>query len=440
MTGVGWEYHLYKDLNFRITNPELTINAVSLNDAGDYYCKAQRGDFSVDSETLQVRVQKPPEPQIRSEWTEAFPGEKVSLQCVIQGVPENWNYMWFKDSSKIVSSGETNIKGNTLSLSVKSSHYGAYMCQAELQGRKVTTAKSTPHLITVHGSQPTILLQQDPSHPAIYTGEQVKLTCSIQEKTSKWQYFWQKDSQQVNTDNNPIYTIQNATCSQQGNYTCQVRRGEMTYVKSVLLTIREPPKPNLSIESEWNMFYQTEKVTLKCSVDEESNKWGYEWFRNGSLLKKDEAISFSGNTLFISSAKPGHSGQYTCRGKHLTRTVTTQENKAVQLRIKDITPRPTIKKHEWFELFYTEEKVQLDCNMPEVRWEYRWYKDTSSDHKNLITDSEFTIDAVSLTDAGDYHCKAKRGDFSVDSETLRVRVQGEFLCPYKLLLTPFQRV
>lgn len=100
------------------------------------------------------------------------------------------------------------------------------------------------HFINYHilynykGSQPTILLQQDPSHPAIYTGEQVKLTCSIQEKTSKWQYFWQKDSQQVNTDNNPLYTIQNATCSQQGNYTCQVRRGEMTYTKSTILTIR----------------------------------------------------------------------------------------------------------------------------------------------------------------------------------------------------------
>uniref|UniRef100_A0A8C1MDH3 Ig-like domain-containing protein n=1 Tax=Cyprinus carpio TaxID=7962 RepID=A0A8C1MDH3_CYPCA len=420
MTGVGWEYHLYKDLKLRITNPELTIDAVSLNDAGDYYCKAQRGDFSVDSETLQVRVQKPPEPQIRSEWTEAFPGEKVSLECVIQGVPENWNYMWFKNSSKIFSSGDTNTTGNTLILSVKSSHYGAYMCQAELQGRNVTTAKSTPHLITVHGSQPTILLQQDPSHPAIYTGEQVKLTCSIQEKTSKWQYFWQKDSQQVNTDNNPIYTIQNATCSQQGNYTCQVRRGETTYTKSTILTIREPPKPNLSIESQWHMFYQTEKVTLKCSVDEESNKWGYEWFKNGGLVKRDENISFSGNTLSISSAKASHSGQYTCRGKHLTRTsVTTRETGAVQLHIQDKKPKPTITKHEWFEFFYTEERVHLKCNMTGVGWEYKWYKDL-----NLwIANPELTINAVSLNDAGDYYCKAQRGDFSVDSETLQVRVQ-----------------
>ncbi|XP_026099283.1 titin-like [Carassius auratus] len=420
MPGVGWEYHWYKGSTLRITHPELTIDAVSLSDRGNYHCKAKRGDFSVDSETLQVRVQKPPQPHIQSDWTEAFPGEKVSLQCVIRDVSENWNYTWFKDSSKIDSRAETNIQGNNLTLSVKSSHHGAYECQAELQERNVSTVRSKQHFLTVHGSQPTILLQQDPSHPEIYTGEQVKLTCSIQEKTSKWQYFWQIDSQQVSTVNNPIYTIQNATLSQKGNYTCQVRRGEMTYANSTILTIREPPKANMSIESQWNMFYPTEKVTLKCSVDEESNKWGYEWFKNGGSLKDDKDISVSRNTLSISSAKVGHSGQYTCRGKHLARTlVTTRETEAVQLRIQDIKPKPNITKHVWFELFYAEEKVQLHCNMTGVGWEYHWYKGSTL----RITHPELTIDAVSLSDSGNYHCKAQRGNFSVDSETLQVRVQ-----------------
>ncbi len=59
--------------------------------------------------------------------------------------------MWFKDQDKIVSSSETNVKENTLTLSVQSSHDGAYVCQAELQDRKVMTATSTPHSLTVHG-------------------------------------------------------------------------------------------------------------------------------------------------------------------------------------------------------------------------------------------------------------------------------------------------
>ncbi|XP_050952882.1 basement membrane-specific heparan sulfate proteoglycan core protein isoform X16 [Labeo rohita] len=512
MPGDGWEYHWHKDSNPLTTNPELTINSTSVNDTGVYHCKAQRGDFSVDSETVQVRVQKPPEPQIQSNWTEAFPGENVSLQCVIQDVSKNWNYLWFKNSSEI-SSGEININGNTLTLSVESSHNGAYECQAELQDRNVTTAKSTSHSLTVHGSQPTILLEQDPPYPEIYTGEQVKLSCRIQEQTSQWEYLWKKDSQQVNTDvNNSIYTIQNATRSQKGEYTCHVQRREMTFAKSTNLTIRERPEPKiqsnwteaftgekvslqcviqdvsenwnylwfknsseissgeiningntltlsvesshngayecqaklqdrkvtttkstmhllrvkelpqpkLSIESKWKVFYPTEKVTLNCSIDEDSNEWDYEWFRNGVQLNKDEDISSSGNTLSISSAKASHSGQYTCRGKHLMRTsVTTNQTEAVHLHIQNGTPKPNITKHKWFKFFYTEEQVQLHCNMPGDGWEYHWHKDSNP----LTTNPALTINSTSVSDTGDFHCKAKRGDFSVDSETVQVRVQ-----------------
>ncbi len=100
--------------------------------------------------TFSSLLLEPPIPQVQSDWTEAFTGEKVSLQCVIQD-SNNWNYTWFKGQDKIISSSETNIKENTLTLSVQSSHDRAYVCQAKLQDRKVTTAKSTPHLLTVHG-------------------------------------------------------------------------------------------------------------------------------------------------------------------------------------------------------------------------------------------------------------------------------------------------
>ncbi|KAL0158776.1 hypothetical protein M9458_046852, partial [Cirrhinus mrigala] len=53
MPGDGWEYHWYNDSELQIINPELTINSASLTDAGGYHCKAKRGNFSVDSETVQ---------------------------------------------------------------------------------------------------------------------------------------------------------------------------------------------------------------------------------------------------------------------------------------------------------------------------------------------------------------------------------------------------
>ncbi len=98
------------------------------------------------------------------------------------------------------------------------------------------------------------------------------------------------------------------------------------------------------------------------------------------------------------------------------------------LFLLDKTTKATITKHEWFELFYSEERVQLHCNMPGVGWAYHWYKDS----KLRITNPELTINSVSRTDTGNYHCKAQRIEFSVDSETLQVRFEGK-LYPYKLL-------
>ncbi|XP_043080655.1 titin [Puntigrus tetrazona] len=420
----GSEVHKDEDISF--SGDTLSISSAKAAHSGQYTCRGKHQTRTPvttgQADAVQLHVQALPKLQIQSEWTEAFPSEKVSLQCLIQNDSENWTYMWFRGSDKIVSGAESNMKGNSLTLSVQSSHDGEYVCQAELHHRKVTTEKSAPHSLKVHGSQPTILLRQVPPYPEIYTGEQVKLTCGIKERTSKWQYLWEKNSKQVNTDlSNPNYTIPKASLSQKGEYTCQIRRREMTFTKSTNLTIKMPPKPKLSITSKWKTFYQTEKLSLKCSVSEDSNKWDYEWFRNGSEVHKNEDISFSGDTLSISSAKAAHSGQYTCRGKHQTRTpVTTGQADAVQLQIDDITPNPTITKHEWFELFYTEERLHLDCNMSGVGWVYHWHKDSN----HLITNPELTIKSVSHSNTGDYYCKAKRGDFSVDSETLQLRVEA----------------
>jgi len=60
--------------------------------------------------------------------------------------------------------------------------------------------------------------------------------------------------------------------------------------------------------------------------------------------------------------------------------------------------------------------------MPGDGWKYDWYKGKTD---LLITGSTFTNNSVSPSNTGDYHCTAKRGDFSVDSETLQVRVEGE---------------
>ncbi|XP_057175969.1 uncharacterized protein LOC130545472 [Triplophysa rosa] len=56
-------------------------------------------------------------------------------------------------------------------------------------------------------------------------------------------------------------------------------------------------------------------------------------------------------------------------------------------------------------------------------WEYHWHKDSKPTQPS-ITNTNYTIDSASLHHTGDYTCEAKRGDFSIYSEPLKVEVQA----------------
>ncbi|XP_067303000.1 hemicentin-1-like isoform X1 [Pseudorasbora parva] len=421
MPGDGWTYDWYKDSKTLTTNLNLIINSASLSDAGDYLCKAKRGDFSVDSETLQVQVQEPPQPKlsIESEWKTFYPSEKVTLKCSLDGGSREWGYEWFRNGAPLSGDEDISFSDNTLSIrSAKAIHSGELTCRGRhLTRTPVTTGQSEAVRLHINVDTPKPDIRKDPLFVFFYTEEKVQIGCNM--PGDGWTYDWYKDSKTLNT--NSTFTILSASLSDAGVYLCKAKRGDFSVDSETLqVQVQEPPRPKLSIESEWKTFYPSEKVTLKCSIDGGSREWGYEWFRNGAPLSGDEDISFSDNTLSIRSAKAIHSGEFTCRGKHLARTpVTTGQSEALRLHINVDTPKPDIRKDPLFVFFYTEEKVQIGCNMPGDGWTYDWYKDS----KTLNTNSTFTILSASLSDAGVYLCKAKRGDFIVDSETLQVQVQ-----------------
>ncbi|XP_056588693.1 obscurin-like isoform X2 [Triplophysa dalaica] len=421
----NWEYQFFRDLVpiHDFTSNSFSIKSVQVSDSGKYSCQVKRRTLSSgQSDVRTVTVKEISKAQLSSEWKDAFPGETVSLQCVIPGVSENWIYMWFRNDKTVSSGPDTNIYENTLSLSVKSHPAGLYMyvCQAQLERRSVKTAKSTQHSLHIYGSKPTFIVGQDPQYPEIYTGEQVKLKCSIQEQTSNWAYQWKKDKSEHDIQGE-TYTIQSATLSHNGSYTCHISRNKVTFSSEPkLITIIEPPQPKLSIESEWKMFYPTEKITLKCSINKNPLDWRYEWYRNMTKLSEDK------DTLLIQSANRSHSGGYKCKAEHRQRSpVTTIETVASQIQIFDKTPKPDLRIHPPnITLFYAGERIRLDCKMPGAGWEYHWSKDSKPTQPS-IKNINYIINSASLHHTGNYTCEAKRGDFSISSEPLKLEVQDK---------------
>nr|XP_055044995.1 titin-like isoform X2 [Misgurnus anguillicaudatus] len=426
----GWEYLFFRDskqINTDTSANSFSVTSAKVQDGGKYCCQTKRRTFTSDrSDERTVIVKDPPSVNVVSDWTDAFPGETVTLQCVIQDISENWTYNWYKNGNIVSSVPDTQINGNTLSISVKPDQSGTYKyaCYAELEGRSVMTGKSL-HLLKVYGSKPTISLDQDPKYPEIYTGEQVRLTCSIKEQTSpQWTYQWKKDNTVPDNSGSQTYTISSATMLHKGSYTCHISRNGVTFSSEPKkLTIIEPPQPTLSKEPQWELFYPTEKVTLTCLIDEKPDDWNYEWYRNGNKLSKDNDISLSGKTLTINSAKSSHTGNYTCQAKHKQRLpVTTKETEALHLNILGSTPEPTIRPEPSFEFFYTDEQVQLTCSMPGPAWEYHWYKDSKP--TKTSANENYIINSASVHDTGEYHCKAKRRAFSIQSQGQKVQVKA----------------
>ena len=82
-------------------------------------------------------------------------------------------------------------------------------------------------------------------------------------------------------------------------------------------------------------MFPSERVELICGV-QSSSDWLYKWTRDGQQLQSDQTVSMEGEegaTLSILSAAQTHSGEYSCKGQHKTRPVTTGSSNTLSLEV-----------------------------------------------------------------------------------------------------------
>ncbi|KAL6456578.1 hypothetical protein MHYP_G00351220 [Metynnis hypsauchen] len=122
-----------------------------------------------------------------------------------------------------------------------------------------------------------------------------------------------------------------------------------------------------------------ERVTLTCEI-ESGDDWNYEWYKNNNLLRDAERKKYE-----ISNVDQTHAGVYT-------------------LKVK-----PTItSNHEGAAL--TGNTVTLYCKLHQsAGWTFYWSKHTQNSENETIT-NVYTISSVSLSDGGQYWCRAGRGN------------------------------
>ncbi|XP_076840688.1 Fc receptor-like protein 5 [Brachyhypopomus gauderio] len=436
----GWQYHWYKIpdeskvLNSDTSISNYIINSAELLHNGAYSCHVKREGVSFKSQNHELVIEEPPQPKaiLDSGWEKVFPGEKVTLKCEIPKTSLVWIYVWLKDSKKISGEDGVTAKENLLLISsIKPNHHGNYACEAEVQGRSKIKAVSSTFPLTVY-DKATLSLSQLPNFPVMYTGEQVTLTCNVEEDSSGWQYHWYKipdESKVLNSDtSNSSYIINSAELSHNGAYSCHVKREGVSFKsQNHKLVIEEPPQPKAILDSGWEKVFPGEKVTLQCEVPNTSLDWIYVWFRNSMKISSEDGVTAKGNLLSISSIKASHGGNYSCqtetKGRPKTRAVST----AFLLTAYANDPTVHLSQNPPHKVMYTEEQVTLTCKILESSsgWEYKWYRETD-ESKTLSSDTNYTIDSAQASNNGTHKCKIKRGEngreyFASHNLTIRAR-------------------
>ncbi|XP_066500464.1 Fc receptor-like protein 5 [Hoplias malabaricus] len=264
---------------------------------------------------------------------------------------------------------------------------------------------------------------------AVFTGDTVTLSCEPPDYTG-WEFYWYKNSQNLqpllipeNRHNNRV----SVTVSTPGEtkFQCGVRRpGDSRSYSSdtVQVTVRERLTPTVRVKPAQSVYIR-ERVTLTCDI-RSGDDWKYEW------KKKDGALHSSqrqGKEYTIPSVDTSDEGDYTCKRKGSSDRIYTHTSAPLTLTVSEI-PKPTITSSSKGAAL-TGNTVTLYCTLGQSDgWTFYWFKRV---HIPQITTSSYTIDSVSVSERGQYWCRAQRGsphyytDYYTDSDGFYLSITGE---------------
>uniref|UniRef100_A0AAR2IPK0 Ig-like domain-containing protein n=1 Tax=Pygocentrus nattereri TaxID=42514 RepID=A0AAR2IPK0_PYGNA len=361
-----------------------------------------------------------------------FSGESVTLKCEVKGY-DGWTYQWYKQDKQseltAVSQSEYyTVNRDTLTIRGDTVNHGdQYWCRGERRYRPTSSQNSDPVTLTVKGESVNIYilptLTIEPRWSPVFTGESVTLKCEIQSH-SNWRYQWYKGSSgtAVSQSQTNTFTIRSAADQHQDQYWC---RGERDYrptssqdSNTVTLTVKETPKPAVSIQPDDQVF-RGETVTLRCDIQGGGvSNWQYSWFKDGSSTPVRNEQQYR-----ISSVTASDRGTYTCRGTERGTSRYSHTSDPVTLTVSG----------DPFLMLQTDpvfigETVTLTCDIGSGHhWQYDWVKD-SKPLSEAQQRNEYTISNVAASHRGDYTCKGRRSTeprYSETSDAVTLTVSGE---------------
>ncbi|XP_064646398.1 twitchin-like isoform X5 [Lineus longissimus] len=404
----------------------LVIQDSQPEDTGLYTCIARNkhGECKADVK-LTVSEHRVPSFTKHLEDTRVIEGEKVQLECCVDGNPEP-DFAWLCNDEIILPSEDFLMRfdGEACTFIIKEAFpedAGIYTCQmtnsagtAETRARLTVDREETEIAPDIARGFQDLTVEQGTacSFECDVTGS------PIPEVT--WSFNGEKVKSAGNiklSQDNERYGLSIVKASQKeiGEYSCTATNKVGTAKCAAQLIVKEQEiAPKIVKGLEDISVAEGKGCTLECTINGKPQP-EVVWMLNGKKIESSTNIKQSQDkdrcTLTITKASPKESGEYSCTAKNQAGSVTC----AAKLTVKEAGIAPKIEKGFEDLIVDTGKSCAFKCSISgkpssDVTWAFNGKQIKAAENIKLSQDKDtysLTIAKCTLKDTGEYTCTAK---------------------------------